>query len=275
MVLEPTDHLKPNKLPPDLPTKLRITLIGSGNLATSLGPALLKAGHEVREVYSRTAAHAAALAGKLGASPLSDLHTLSPGSDLYLISVKDEALPEVARTLKVTGAVTAHTAGSFPMDLLKESSSAYGVFYPLQTFSRYKELDFKEIPVCIEANNEVSKRVLTTLATSISTRVSGLDSTQRKALHIAAVFACNFSNHLYTIAHNILEKHQLPFDLVRPLIAETAAKAQTSDPRHAQTGPAARNDQAVIQDHLRQLATDPDLQKIYKLLSQHILRSRK
>ncbi|MCU0444453.1 MAG: DUF2520 domain-containing protein [Microscillaceae bacterium] len=259
---------------------MKIALIGSGNVAWHLAPALQMAGNEIVSLYSRNLNNAKALADKLS-NPLinNDLDFLQSEARLFIIAIKDDAISAVASELKLPkGAILVHTSGSkgleslTPSPLPKESEMlGVGVFYPLQTFSKNKVLDFKNIPFCIEGSNEAVENALIKLAQGMSNQVFRVSSEQRKTLHIAAVFACNFSNHLLSIAQDILQKNQLDFSLLQPLIEETIAKALTTNPDMAQTGPARRGDTEVIARHTDWLKNEPIYQNVYELMTQSIL----
>lgn len=253
---------------------MKISIVGSGNIAACLGKAFYRAGHEIAEVFSRSAGHAGELAGQVNARPVSRLSQLGTEIDCCLIAVKDDAIEEVAQSLKFTRAVVAHTAGSISMEALAGSSPDYGVFYPFQTFSRDREPDTSQVPFCLEASNAATYERLEQLAASIRGKVYRTDSRQRKVLHLAGAFACNFTNHFYAIAEELLREEGLSFDMVRPLIRETAEKALAVMPREAQTGPAVRNDQKVISAHLALLERKPRLQELYRLISAGILNHR-
>lgn len=248
---------------------MRIVLIGSGNVATHLGRALYHSEYKVEQVYSRSLTNAQVLAAELECDATDDLKTILP-ADLYLISVKDDALPEVLQHLGSQKGVVVHTSGTLPLVAIQTASEHTAVLYPLQTFSKHKELDFLQIPLCIEASDEATFTLIAELANAISDQVVALDSEKRKALHVAAVFACNFSNHLYAIAESILKDKGMDFDLLLPLITETAHKVRSQSPVQAQTGPARRNDQHIIQEHLQFLQSQPELQGLYKVLSEQI-----
>ena len=189
-------------------------------------------------------------------------------ADICIIAVNDSAIPEVSAKLKGTNALVAHTSGSVSMNTLPEAFRK-GVFYPLQTFSKEKEVDFSTVPICIEAENRKDIDLLAQLAGRISKNVEEVSSTQRKSLHLAAVFANNFTNHLYHLAGEICTASNLSFDLLRPLIAETAEKIQKLTPFEAQTGPARRRDAKTIETHLKQLGNSRN-EAIYELFSQSI-----
>ena len=235
---------------------MKIVLIGRGRLATNLLPALQKAGHEVTSVNSRT------------------LEDLPAKADVYIISVKDSALQEVIRsaTQGREEQLFVHTAGSMPMDLFKGCCQRYGVFYPMQTFSKERRVDFREIPIFIETGGSDKTSGLTTLrvlADSVSQKVYELSTADRKYLHLAAVFACNFANHCYSLSAEVLAQVGLPFDVMLPLIDETARKVHELHPLDAQTGPAVRYDENVMQAQ-QQLLSDPLMRDIYQRMSQSI-----
>jgi predicted short-subunit dehydrogenase-like oxidoreductase (DUF2520 family) len=248
----------------------KIVIIGAGNLATQLGITLHKAGYKILQVYSVTKKSADTLATKLNSTGITDIKKIDPGAFMYFISIKDDAIPSFCKRLALDDQLVVHTSGTVDAAVLKTCSKNYGVFYPLQTFSKYKPVDFKHIPVCIESNNSTAARILERVGRSISCNVQEISGEQRKVLHLAAVFACNFSNHMYTIASDILEKGHLSFDLLKPLIAETADKVQSNAPAEMQTGPAIRGDVKTMKAHLKLLSKDKELKSIYKLLSKHI-----
>lgn len=248
-----------------------ISLIGSGNVATHIGHALAKAGYRINGVFSRTLAAAQALAGTLHCDATDHLEAL-PEADCCLFAVKDDALPSLAARWGALhpDSFCLHTAGSVPMDIFEGKVENYGVLYPMQTFSKTRQVDFHAIPCFIEANAPETLDKVTQLARSVSDRVYVLPSERRRWLHLAAVFACNFSNHCYDIAARLLEKEGIPSDSLLPLIDETAAKVHELPACKAQTGPAVRFDRNVIDRHERMLTDNPELRRIYELLSQHI-----
>ncbi|MGB3946541.1 MAG: F420-dependent NADP oxidoreductase [Bacteroidia bacterium] len=251
-----------------------IVFIGSGNVATHLALALKKAGHRIIQVYSQHLEHADALAKLVKAQSIDSIELIDKMADIYIVAVKDDAIEVVVKQLQLSDKIVAHTSGSIDMKALKNASKNYGVFYPLQTFSKNKKVDFKTVPICLEANNSDTFTVLLNLA-QISTNVQSINSKQRKSIHLAAVFACNFSNHLYAIADTILQKNKLSLELLKPLIEETAQKIKTTAPVLAQTGPAVRNDKKIMKNHLEMLSSNSDYQKIYELLSKSIQKQRK
>ena len=235
---------------------MKIVLIGRGRLATNLEHALLSAGHDVVSVNSRT------------------LESLPTEADVFVIAVKDDALTDVIRTA-VKGREShlfVHTAGSMPMDLFKGMTKHYGVFYPMQTFSKERLVDFNAISLFLESNDNVSMERLKLLATTLTPHVYELDSEGRRHLHLAAVFACNFVNHCYALSAEVLAAKGLPFSVMLPLVDETARKVHELIPREAQTGPAVRGDQNVMQMQASMLAESPAVQHIYEVLSNDIMR---
>jgi predicted short-subunit dehydrogenase-like oxidoreductase (DUF2520 family) len=250
---------------------MNIVLIGAGNLATNLGKALKKAGQTIAQVYSHTVASAEQLASILGCSATNDLQQLAE-AEVYIISIKDAALQSVVSTVckQHPNAIFLHTAGSMPMDIFKDEAQHYGVLYPMQTFSKAREVDFRIIPTFIEWNDERSHHTICSLAESVSNRIYPLSSEDRKYLHLSAVWACNFANHCYDVASELLKAHHLPFDVMLPLIDETARKVHELSPREAQTGPAVRYDENVIHAQAEMLKGNHNLQELYLQLSKSI-----
>lgn len=251
---------------------MKAVLIGAGNLATSLGCSLLKAGHDVVQVYSRTEKSASELAVLAGGSPTTELSALTNDADVYIVAVKDSVIADIVPQLcKGRESKTfIHTAGSIPMNVFEGMAAHYGVLYPMQTFSKSRIVSFSDIPCFVEANDDLAFTVVNNLASSLSERVMLLSSEQRKYLHLAAVFACNFVNHCYGIASDILEKNDIPFDVMLPLIDETARKVHELKPIEAQTGPAVRYDQNVIRRQAELLKDNPLFRQIYESLSMGI-----
>jgi predicted short-subunit dehydrogenase-like oxidoreductase (DUF2520 family) len=251
---------------------MRITIIGSGNVATHLAAAFKNAGHAIVQVYSRDLQNASLLAYHVRAEAIDNLQQINPETDLFVIAVKDDAIEKVASALAKYQKLLVHTSGATDLQTLLKHSQNAGVFYPLQTFSKTKEVNFNTVPLCIEGANEQIASQLNELAYTITQNVYRIDSAGRKTLHLAAVFACNFPNYLYYLAQQLLAEHQLPFDLLRPLILETAEKVQGYLPADVQTGPAIRNDEKTMATHLLQLNEKPELKALYTLLSQGIIK---
>ncbi|TCD29266.1 DUF2520 domain-containing protein [Pedobacter psychrodurus] len=249
---------------------MNIVLLGSGNVATHLAKALKSKGEDVVQVYSPNLNNAKLLADLITAEATNDLNEVKQNADLYIISVKDDAIETVAKSLKNVTGLVVHTSGTTDISILSSQVKKAGVFYPLQTFSKGKEVSFENIPLCIEANDEGQLTILNKLATKISHQVYQLDGEKRKVLHLAAVFACNFPNHLYALANKILNQNGLDFEIIRPLIAETADKVMSNLPENVQTGPAVRTDESTLNKHLSMLTDMPELQNIYQTLSDSI-----
>lgn len=250
---------------------MKIVLIGAGNLATHLGKALHAAGHDMVQVFSRTMQSAETLASLLDAEPLTNMAQVRDDADVYIFSVKDSALEQlISQLCGGEKKVFLHTAGSMPMSVFRGKALHYGVLYPMQTFSKQREVDFSIIPCFIEANDEFALKQIEGLAGQISHRVFQLSSEDRKYLHLSAVFACNFANHCYAASQKLLQQHGIPFDVMLPLIDETAAKVHGMTPKEAQTGPAVRYDENVIGKQIQLLENQPYFQKIYDCMSKSI-----
>ncbi len=249
-----------------------VVLIGAGNLATHLGKALKKSEISILQVYSRTFNAASSLAKELNCEATNDINLVKKDAQVYIFAVKDSALdtliPPVARLNPK--ALFLHTAGSMPMQIFKSYVSNYGVLYPMQTFSKTREVDFSTIPCFIESSSEENMTQIRGIATRITNLVYELSSEKRQYLHLAAVFACNFTNHLYTLSAEILQKEGIPFSVMNSLIDETAYKVHALSPLQAQTGPALRYDRNVIETQLNLLKNYPLIQEIYELLSKSI-----
>ena len=251
---------------------MKIALVGAGRVASCMGPRLKQAGHTIAGVYSRTLEHAEELAALVGA-PASDRLDRLPEADVYLIMLSDDALLQHASTI-VKGredSLFLHTAGSVPMDVFKEAGARhYGVLYAMQTFSKGIQVDWAQVPVFIEGSSKRELETVRSLALDLSPHVTPLSSTGRKKLHIAAVFTCNFTNHMYAISEQLLAEEGIPFSVMIPLVRETARKVENLSPAAAQTGPAVRGDLKVIREHLELLSEHPEYADIYQLLSTDI-----
>ncbi|EOR93795.1 hypothetical protein ADIARSV_3038 [Arcticibacter svalbardensis MN12-7] len=253
---------------------MKVVLIGSGNVATHLGIALKEAGHQILQVWSKTLLHGKVLADILHSSATDDLTKIDQEGEIYIIAVKDDFISEVAAGLNLKHQILVHTSGTVSLDQLAAHADRCGVFYPLQTFSKNKSIGFLTVPVLVEGNTQEVGEVLFTLAGTISNQACEMSSEERSVLHVAAVFACNFSNHLYALSEKILQDRGIDFNLLKPLIAETAAKIQHYPPADVQTGPAIRNDLLTLARHKELLNNYPDLKDIYEILSNSIMRSK-
>lgn len=257
--------------------KIPIVFIGAGNLAVNLATVFYQKGFKIVQVYSRTKESAQSLAEKINATWVTNLTDVTSEAALYIVSLKDSAFTELLPQIVAgkDGALFVHTAGSIPMSVWEGKTPRYGVFYPMQTFSKLREVEFKEIPFFIEASREEDVKLLKSVASTLSDSVFEADSQQRRSLHLAAVFACNFTNHMYVLASDLLKKYNLPFEVMLPLIDETARKVHELPPLKAQTGPAIRYDENVIHKHLDMLFDEPMMKEIYQTLSKSIhLRSQ-
>ncbi|EJL60472.1 Rossmann-like and DUF2520 domain-containing protein [Flavobacterium sp. CF136] len=250
---------------------IQITLIGSGNVAQHLIKAFSKSDLvEIAQVFSRKKE---ALEHLLDSDKIITEYSALKESDVYIIAVSDNAIAEVSEQFLFDDKLIVHTSGTAPLNIL-DSKNRRGVFYPLQTFSKNKAVDFSMIPICLEAENQSDYAILETVAKSISKAVFQISSEQRKALHVSAVFVNNFTNYLYQIGQEICEEHHVPFEILKPLIQETAEKINTLNPIDAQTGPAKRNDSNTIAAHLEYL-TNENQKNIYKILTQSIQNNGK
>lgn len=256
---------------------MKITIVGAGNVAWHLSQALEDAGHSIQEVYSRNIKNAQKLCSKLyDAFPSPDLDFSESKAEVFFIAVPDDAIDSIATNLQVPdGAIVAHTSGTKPLESLELVFERTGVFYPLQTFSKSRQIHFDHVPVCIESEDESTDKILTKLAKTITPHVYHFDSEKRKVLHLGAVFACNFTNHLLALSKEILEEENIPFNIMHSLISETINKALENDPKEMQTGPAIRRDVKTIQSHLRHLDEQPEKKQLYKLISESILKMGK
>lgn len=249
-----------------------IAIVGAGNLAYNLAVALYKRGFRIVQVYSRTEKAACELAGQIESTWTTDIEQITPDASIYIVALKDEVLPGlIPRLVKDREkALWVHTAGSIPMNIWKENITRYGVLYPMQTFSKQHEVDFKELSIFIEGSAPEEIQILQAVARSLTKKVYEIDSERRKRLHLAAVFACNFTNHMYTLSSDILKETGIPFDAMLPLIDETARKVHALSPADAQTGPAIRYDKSIINEHIDMLVGKPYLQELYRLISTSI-----
>ncbi len=251
-----------------------ISFIGSGSVAWHLAPALDNAGFVVKEVYSRNPKHAELLTSRLyQAEVKATLDFSTSSSSIFIIAVTDDAIKTIAQEIILPeDGFLIHTSGSRPLSDLQFAATAnIGVLYPLQTFSKQKKVNFKNTPLFIESNNEEATELLQLIGNSISNEVKKIASEERKALHVAAVFASNFTNHLLSISKGILQKNSLEFEWLKPLIQETIQKSMSLEPENAQTGPAKRGDLETLDMHLDFLKEDPQVSEIYQLISQHII----
>ncbi len=253
---------------------MKIVIIGAGNVATHLAKAFKAVNVELTQIWSNHYENALLLANQVNAVAIQDFSALDKTADLCLIAVKDDAIAELLPQLTDFKGVIVHTSGSVSISVFEDLIKSYGVFYPLQTFSKNKVVNFSNIPICVEANDENTLALLKEIANKLSANVIEVNSDKRKILHLSAVFACNFTNHLYALAQEVLTLNGLDFDILRPLIAETANKVQDELPLNVQTGPAIRHDKETIIKHEELLKDQPALLEIYKTLSESIKNKR-
>ena len=249
---------------------IKVAIIGGGNVATHLANAFSKTNEvSLVQVYARNIEQVEHL--KEVTSITNSIELLTK-ADVYIIAVSDDAIGDVSRKIEQKNGLVVHTSGSVAMQSL-QNTGRKGIFYLLQSFSKDKEVNFNEIPFCLEAESEEDLQLLETLAKTIGKKIYRINSEQRKRLHVAAVFVNNFTNHMYKIGADICNEHQVPFEVLLPLIQETAQKITELSPDAAQTGPAKRNDQKTIQDHLALL--NAEQQEIYKLITKSIQQNGK
>jgi predicted short-subunit dehydrogenase-like oxidoreductase (DUF2520 family) len=253
---------------------MNIVIIGTGNAATVLGKKIKDAGHRIVQVFGRDASAASRLAYQLDTESTNYWSVIRKDADVYLIAVADDAIHEVATHVHVPGKVVAHTAASVNKEILRKMSHHCGVFYPLQSLRK----DIKalpEIPIFIDASDDLTRKTLEELAHSISKReVMSANDDKRLKMHVAAVIVSNFTNHLYMLAEDFCKKEGIDFRQLLPLIEETAQRLETISPSNAQTGPAIRFDKPTIQQHLALLGSYPRLKKIYETMTESIQSTR-
>lgn len=246
---------------------IKVVVIGSGNVAKHLISAFEnESSIDLVQAFARTKNN---LTHLLDATKIISDFSALKDADLYIIAVSDDAIPAVSQSLAFTNKLVAHTSGSVALEDLS-ATNRKAVFYPLQTLSKNKEVNFKEVPLCIEAQNNIDLKLLHQVAHCISDKVFEIDTEQRKSLHVAAVFVSNFVNHLYKLGSDICNEHQVAFEILQPLILETAQKVQILSPQAAQTGPAIRKDSTTINKHLA-ILTDENQKEIYKILTKSII----
>jgi predicted short-subunit dehydrogenase-like oxidoreductase (DUF2520 family) len=254
---------------------LNFCFIGAGNLATHLSKAFYNKGFNITQVFSRSEKSAKELADILSVKHTNSVDEIDTDADVYFVAISDSAVEVVLSQINFNNKLVVHCSGSLALSAIEKYSKNIGVFYPLQTFSRKREIGFSEIPVFIEANSLKNLETLLQIANSISKSVSVLNSEKRRMVHISAVFACNFVNYFYTIAAEILKSNDIPFEVLKPLILETAKKVQEIEPEKAQTGPAVRFDENIINAHLQELNDFDDYRQLYMSVSKLIFEHYK
>jgi len=252
---------------------MKIVFIGAGNLATCVSLEMQRTGMTIGQIYSRTRDSAESLAKKLNCSWTTNINEIIPDADLYIFSLKDSVLKDVISQVQPNDGLWVHTAGSVPMNIFEGHAKRYGAFYPLQTFTKKRRVKLDGTPIFLEVNDPDDMKMLKKVAIALSGNAQELDSEKRKSLHLAAVFACNFTNHMYLLGSKVLEEKGISYDVMLPLIVETAEKISELSPSEAQTGPAVRFDKEIMDKQLAMLS-DPSMQTIYKLISQNIHKEK-
>ena len=249
----------------------KTVFVGAGKLATNLSIALQRAGCTIVQVYSRTEESAKALGERIGCTWTNDTEKIAKDADIYIYALTDTVLPHIA-SLPIGNeeAIHLHTAGSIDKEVFS-SKKRYGVLYPFQSFSKEQLADFSQIPILTEGSDKVTEERITKIAQSLSDKVYQANLEHRQRLHLAGVFANNFTNCMYAIAEEQLQKAGLPFDILLPLIQETAHRVETIPPRKAQTGPAKRRDKNVMEKHIQLLEDDPSIETLYRIISTNIM----
>ncbi len=250
----------------------RISFIGAGKVAGALCRQIRLSDSKIQKIVTKSGKIGPVLALSCNASWSSE-YDFSDSEDLIIVAVPDDKLSEVLTRIKCpVNTVVAHTAGSLGLDVFPASLKHTGVFYPLQTFSENRNISFRDLPFFIEASDAYSSGILKDVAESIGSKVHFIDTEQRRLLHVAAVFACNFTNHMLTAGKQITEKAGFSFKVLEPLIYETVMKALEAGPEHSQTGPAYRSDKGTIKRHIDLLSFSPELQGIYKEVTKSIMK---
>ncbi len=249
-----------------------VSLVGSGNLAHHVAVGFHAAGITIKEIWSKDHHHAAGLAELVKADVCTRLENLERDVDLVIISIKDDAIEEALKLIPKDLPAIVHTSGSVDMKVLSLHANNMGVFYPVQSFNKKEAMDWKKVPICVEANNDEFTEMLFNVSKKLSDQVEYLNSTQRIQLHMAAIFVNNFSNYLFALAYDLVTKQHLPFSLLIPLIKQTAERLDQSNPALLQTGPAKRKDEAVIRKHLELLEGNPEAKEVYEFLSNQIIK---
>ena len=245
-----------------------ITFIGSGNVASHLAKAFYAAGYQIVQVWSREFDHAEALANQVFAEPIDKLNLLYPTSDVYILAVADDALFDLALDLRLRDAIVLHTAGSVPMKVLQSVSRKHGVLWSPQTFISNVAMDYAQLPFCIEGSTPETEASIRELLKPVSSHIYTVDSRQRQWLHLAAVMVNNFGNAINALSQDLLSEHDIPFEILHPLVTLTADKIKQGGTLwQQQTGPARRQDQKTIDNQRRLIVDDDKLLQLYDLMT--------
>lgn len=250
---------------------MKVVILGSGNVATVISSLIQNGGHQIVQIASRNRDHAAILASKYKADAVSLIEPEFASADIYVVALHDASLDSLEKLNGLKNKFVVHTAGSVSKDVFKNISSTYGILYPLQTLSKIAE-QIPDIPFLVEGNNKETLHQITEFARTLSNKVISANETERLHYHIAAVFAGNFTNHMYAIAESFCEKQNIDFKNLLPLVNEVTSKVNNNSPHDVQTGPAMREDIFTINRHLQALSPFPDIKYLYLKLSESILK---
>ncbi len=249
-----------------------ISFIGSGNVATQMALAFHKKGIIISQIISSQLQNAETLAHQVKAQATNKISELTPNVDAVVIAVNDDKISTISDQI-TTNAIVVHTSGSTSMESISNCSPQVGVMWPIKSIRKNVTLDFIDVPFCIEGKDSTTAKTIQQLAQLISTNVRIMDEKQREAAHLAAVVANNFSNYFYSIAQDLLEEKNIDFSILSPLIIDAAKQIKDSSPKNLQTGPAVRKDQKIIDRHLKLLENHPEFRKLYKFVSQSIIKT--
>ena len=252
---------------------MQVTIIGTGNVATVLGKLILANNHSINQVYGRNIDAAILLANQLNAKPTNNLSGLNKESDIYVIAVADKSIASVCNDLKLEDKIVVHTAGSVSSIVLQNVSAIFGVLYPIQSLRKEMDIATVTIPFLIDGNNKSTQILIENFAKSLSNKVTSGNDVTRLQLHTAAVFSCNFVNYMYLQSANFCEANNIDFELLQPLIEETAFRLRTHHPKDVFTGPAVRKDLQTIEKHIDQLNSNLPAQELYKLMTDMIMNN--
>ena len=246
---------------------MRVSFIGSGNVATHFALAMYNRGHVIDQIYSRDLSHAQHLSDRVVAEPINSFDQLRPTSNVYIIAVTDDAIFDVVLDLHLDDALVLHTSGSVPIKVLKRTSSRYGVIWSPESFVRDMAVDYSQLPFCIEGSDKETENEIAEFIGMISTHIYHTTFKQRQYLHLSSVFVNNFSNALYAVAQKLCKRHKIDFEILYPLITTTAKRAQWGDVKYQLTGPAVRGDEKTLDAHRKLLAKDLDWLNLYNELT--------
>lgn len=249
----------------------RFVIVGAGNVAQHFANSLSSSGFEIIQVYSRTELSAKSLASKYNCSFTTEINNISDEADIYLFMLSDTGIIEKVKSFPHKNKIMLHTSGSISVDIFKDLTDNYGVFYPFQTFRKEISVDFKKTPICIEASNQSIEKVLRELSAKLGCESYYMNSEKRQALHVAAVFACNFMNHSVHLGEHLLDKYNIPRELLKPLLEQSFSNILSYSASKSQTGPAIRKDDKIIKSHLNLLKDDELLVKLYETITQSII----